>query len=72
MKYDENIGLEKFKNLTRYLNIVGFIGGKPEKEQKIFKNLRQYVKESLQDELCPNPETFEHPVRENKPCPDWV
>ena len=69
---DENIEIEKFKNLPKYLAAVGFQGGKPEKEKSLYKNLRQYVKDEWKDELCPNPETFKSPVRINQPCLDWL
>ncbi|MEK8020723.1 MAG: hypothetical protein VSS75_027970 [Candidatus Parabeggiatoa sp.] len=38
----------------------------------LFKNLRKYVKDEWKDELCPNPETFQTPVRKNQACLDWI
>ena len=71
LKSDKSIKLEKFKNIPKYLSIVGFKGGKPEKEKSLYKNLRQFVKDEWKDELCPDPETFKFPVRIEKSCPDW-
>ena len=57
--------------MTKHLSSAGFKGGKPEKEEALFKNLRQYVKDERKDELCPDPRLFKPPVRDNRPCPDW-
>ena len=72
LKTNKKTGAKKFKNLTGYLSSVGFKGGKPEKEKSLFENLRQYVKEDWKDEICPDPRTFKPPVRDYRPCPDWV
>ena len=72
LKLDEILTLEKFKNLPKYLDIVGFQGGKPEKEEALYKNLRQYVNNEWKDDLCPNPKTFKRPIRVYQPCPDWT
>ncbi len=72
LKSDSCLNLEEFKSLPKYLSSVGFRGGKPEKEKGLFENLRQYVEQEWKDELCPDPETFEPPVRDKKFCPDWI
>lgn len=72
LKSDTSTTLEKFHNLPKYLSVVGFKGGKPEKENALFEDLRQYVKDDWKDELCPDPGIFRPPVRVERPCPDWV
>ena len=64
--------LKIFQNLPVSLKAVGFKGGNPEKEKAIFKNLRKYVKDEWKNELCPNPETFQIPVRKHQACLDWI
>lgn len=71
LKSNKSLTSEKFKNIPKYLPIVGYKGGKPEKEKALYKNLRQYVKDEWKDELCPDPETFKPPIRIEKPCLDW-
>lgn len=72
LKSDKSIKLEKFKNIPKYLPIVGFRGGKPAKEKALFEKLRQYVKDEWKDDLCPDPETFKPPDRIENQCPDWL
>ncbi len=72
IKSDKTVKLKRFQNLPASLKAVGFKGGNPEKEEAIFKNLRKYVKDEWKDELCPNPETFQAPVRKHKACLDWT
>jgi hypothetical protein len=72
LKSDKSIKIEKFKNIPKYLSVVGFRGGKAEKEKALYENLRQYVKDEWKDELCPDPETFKPPVRIERSCPDWL
>ena len=71
IKSEDYLDKEEFKNLTRHLDVMGFKGGKPEKEKKLFENLRQYVKSEWKDELCPDPKEFKPPIREKQNCPDW-
>ncbi len=71
LKSDRSISTGKFENLTKHLSVAGYRGGKPEKEKALFENLRQYIKDEWKDELCPDPRTFKHPVRNKRPCPDW-
>jgi hypothetical protein len=63
---------ETFQRIPQHIATVGFKGGKREKEQALFDNLRQYVREPWKDEICPDPTHFTPPVREKKTCPDWV
>lgn len=72
LKSHVNLNIEEFKNLPKYLSTVGFKGGKLEKEKGLFENLRQYVEDEWKDELCPDPETFNPPVRDKQTCPDWA
>ncbi len=72
LKSAKSIKLKKFQNLPKYLSVVGFKGGKPEKEKALYENLRPYVKDEWKDELCPDPETFKTPVRIERSCPDWL
>lgn len=72
LKSDSILLLEEFKKLPKDLSTVGFKGGKFKKEKMLFENMRQYVKDSFQDELCPDPETFESPIRDKQICPDWT
>jgi len=71
LKSDCSLHAETFTQLPHYLSTVGFKGGKPKKEQALFKDLRQYVKDPWKDELCPEPRTFKPPIRDKRPCPDW-
>ncbi len=71
LKSDRSLNTEEFNNLPQYLSTVGFKGGKPAKENALFENLRQYVRDEWKDELCPDPSTFIPPVRDTRPCPDW-
>lgn len=72
IKSDTTENLKRFQNLPTYLKAVGFKGGNLEKEKKIFENLRKYVKDEWKDELCPNPETFQIPVRKHQACLDMI
>ena len=72
LKSAKSIKLKQFKNMPKYINSVGFKGGKTEKEKALYENLRQYVKEEWKDELCPNPDTVKFSVRIEKSCPDWL
>lgn len=72
LKSDKTLTLPIFQNLPASLKAVGFKGGNPEKEKALFKNLRKYVKDEWKDELCPNPKTFQAPVRKHKACLDWI
>ena len=72
LKADHSINAERFKNMTKYILNVGYKGGKPEKEKALFKNLRQYVKDEWKDELCPDPRIFKPPLRDKRPCYDWL
>ncbi len=72
LKSDQTMKLKIFQNLPASLKAVGFKGGNPEKEKALFKNLRKYVKDKWKDELCPNPETFQTPVRKHQACLDWI
>ena len=71
LKSDKSIKLEKFRNIPKYLSVVGYKGGKPAKEKALFQNLRDYVRDEWKDELCPDPEIFNAPIKIQKPCPDW-
>jgi len=72
LKSEKNIRLKKSENLPKHLSVVGFEGGKLNKEKNSYKNLRPYVKDEWKDSLCPDPETFKLPVRQKKICPDWL
>lgn len=71
LKSEPQLHLETFQDLPKHLHAVGFKGGKPDKEQALFKDLRPYVKDEWKDEICPDPEEFQVPVLEEKSCPDW-
>ena len=72
LKSDSSLQRETFQNIPQYLSIVGFKGGKPEKENALYENLRPYVKDEWKDALCPEPEAFKAPVRIERVCPDWL
>ena len=69
---DKSVKLKKFQHLPTYLKTVGFKGGNYEKEKSIFENLRKYVKDEWKDELCPNPDIFQIPVRKHQVCLDMI
>jgi hypothetical protein len=72
LKLGRSLESEAFQQLPQHISPGGFKGGKREKEQALFDNLRQYVKEPWQDEICPDPSTFIPPIRDKQPCPDWI